>query len=76
MNYIHQLQQTVEGLRKQVQDYEETIHDLHRYLHLKKFRCGDDLDGYVNIQDIINRTQLEGLHHEDHGSTARNLKAL
>jgi len=31
------------------------IQDLREYLLSQKFHCGDEMDGYVNVQDVLNR---------------------
>jgi flagellar biosynthesis chaperone FliJ len=55
MNYIHQLQNEVKENRDALQDFREALQDLRAYLQSDKFRCGDSLDGYVNVQDVLNR---------------------
>ena len=55
MNYIYQLQNEVTEKRDVIQDMRDTLQDLREYLQSDKFRCGDDLDGYVNVQDVLNR---------------------
>jgi hypothetical protein len=58
-NYIINLQKTVENLSAQKQEARDVISDLREYLQSGKFNCGDELDGYVNVQDVLNR--LRGL---------------
>jgi chromosome segregation ATPase len=53
--YINQLQDTVETLSSQKRELQEGIKELKSYLQSSKFNCGDELDGYVNIQDVLNR---------------------
>jgi hypothetical protein len=55
MNYIHKLQETVDTLSSQKRELQDGIKELKSYLQSSKFNCGDELDGYVNIQDVINR---------------------
>jgi hypothetical protein len=55
MNYIHKLQETVDTLDSQKRELQDGIKELKSYLQSSKFNCGDELDGYVNIQDVINR---------------------
>ena len=31
------------------------IQDLKEYLSSEKFHCGDEMDGYVSVQDVLNR---------------------
>jgi hypothetical protein len=54
-NYIHQLQDTVSRLESQVREQRDIVNDLRRYLNSSKFRCGDELDGYVNVSDVLER---------------------
>jgi hypothetical protein len=54
-NYIIQLQETVETLSSQKRELQDGIKELKSYLQSSKFNCGDELDGYVNIQDVLNR---------------------
>jgi hypothetical protein len=55
MNYIHKLQGEVQEKDREVQAIRESLIDLRNYLLSGKFRCGNDLDGYVNVQDVLNR---------------------
>ena len=55
MNYIHRLQETVDTLSSQKRELSDGIKELKTYLQSSKFNCGDELDGYVNIQDVLNR---------------------
>lgn len=54
-NYIIQLQEMVETLSSQKRELQDGIKELKSYLQSSKFNCGDELDGYVNIQDVLNR---------------------
>jgi hypothetical protein len=58
-NYIINLQETVANLSAQKQEARDVIRDLREYLQSGKFNCDDELDGYVNVQDVLNR--LRGL---------------
>jgi len=55
MNYITKLQNMVEQLSSEKWELKDQIRDLKEYLESSKFRCGDELDGYVNVQDVLNR---------------------
>lgn len=55
MNYIHRLQAQVAEKDNEIQALRESMIDLRDYLLSGKFRCGDDLDNYVNVQDVLNR---------------------
>lgn len=55
MNYIHKLQGEVQEKDTEIKGIRESLSDLRKYLLSEKFQCGDDLDGYVNVQDVLNR---------------------
>lgn len=55
MNYIHRLQAQVAEKDNEIQALRESMIDLRDYLLSGKFRCGDVLDNYVNVQDVLNR---------------------
>ena len=55
MNYIKKLEKENASLTDKSIDATMQIYDLRRYLLSDKFRCGDELDQYVNIQDVLNR---------------------
>jgi len=55
MNYIKRLHHENETLQKQITEQNFKLIELERYLLSGKFHCGDELDGYVNVQDILNR---------------------
>jgi len=57
--HITNLQDQLQQLRAEKDSVSETIFELKIYLQSDKFNCGDDLDGYVNINDVLNR--LKGL---------------
>lgn len=55
MNYIWKLEQRVEELNLQRAVAWEQIAELKGYLCSSKFNCGNELDRYVNITDVLNR---------------------
>jgi hypothetical protein len=55
MNHIHKLQAQVRSLKAEQQALQQGITNLVAYLQSNKFRSGDSLDGYVNVQDVFNR---------------------
>jgi len=55
MNYIYKLQKEVEDKDEMLRKMVEALQGLRAYLQSEKFRCGNDLDGYVNTQDVLNR---------------------
>lgn len=52
MNYIKRLEKENEELRTILTSAKQILTDCCVYLDSKKFRCGDPLDGYVNISDV------------------------
>jgi hypothetical protein len=57
MNHIKKLQQNVEVLSGAVHAAKNEVMEIRKYLCSSKFRCGDELDGLVHVQDILNRLQ-------------------
>jgi len=55
MNYIHKLQEEVQEKDQELKAVQDGLANLREYLLSGKFRCGDSLDGYVNVQDVLNR---------------------
>ena len=55
MNYIHRLQGEVREKEREAKTLRESLSALRNYLLSEKFRCGDPLDGYVNVRDVLNR---------------------
>lgn len=55
MNYIKQLEKRVEELNLQRATAWEQVAELKKYLCSSKFNCGNELDRYVNITDVLNR---------------------
>ena len=53
MNYIERLRIENAGLRREVEAVKTGLDDLRAYLHSSKFRCGDRLDNYVNVADVL-----------------------
>jgi hypothetical protein len=58
MNYIHKLKKDNEGLKDEINIIKESLDDLRRYLNSSKFQCGDELDGYVNVKDVLDRLPI------------------
>ena len=55
MNYIKSLQKINQDLQDEINRKDEIIKDLLSYLNMPKFNCGNELDNYVNTQDVRNR---------------------
>jgi len=51
-NFIKNLQADRETMQMAKDDAHMAICDLAQYLNLPKFSCGDELDGYVNVDDV------------------------
>jgi hypothetical protein len=51
-NYIKSLKNDKAQLEMAKDRAHEAVADLAQYLNSEKFRCGDALDGYVNIEDV------------------------
>lgn len=58
MNYIQQLQRDQKEIKAHAGILLADITVLKDYLTSSKFACGDRLDGYVNVQDVLNRLQI------------------
>ena len=71
MNYIERLRIENAGLRREVEAVKTGLNDLRAYLHSPKFRCGDRLDSYVNICDVLAYLR----NAEDAGTMARECDA-
>lgn len=54
MNFIKGLQAKVKENEATKAKVDAIISDLYAYMNLKKFHCGDELDGYINTQDVRN----------------------
>ena len=57
MNYIKRLQSDVAERDTALSEIDEDVSQLVSYLTSDKFSCGSDLDGYVNINDVLGRLQ-------------------
>ena len=55
MNYIKRLQRDNAEQATEIADLFFHLRDLVSYLQSPKFNCGNDLDGYVNVSDVIAR---------------------
>lgn len=55
MNYIKQLQETTQEQEQRIAELEQRIADLKRYVNSDKFQCEGELQGYVNVKDILLR---------------------
>lgn len=55
MNYIKRLQADIARLTAERDMLLAGIEDIRQYLHHSKFACGDRLDGYVNVMDVLLR---------------------
>lgn len=53
MNYIKKLQAKVKQHETSKEVAKENLLALQAYLLSDKFNCGDELDGYVNVRDIL-----------------------
>ena len=53
MNYIKQLKCDNQALSREVAAIKSGLNELRDYLHSPKFRCGDSLDSYVNLSDVL-----------------------
>jgi len=57
MNYIKQLQETLETTSHQKRELKRIISELRSYVQSNKFHSGNELDNYVSCQDVLNRTE-------------------
>lgn len=55
MNYIQKLNDKIERLDKQRAVAWDQLFELKKYLTSGKFSCGNELDGYVNVKDVLDR---------------------
>ena len=55
MNYIKKLELDNKNLVENINQIRQEIDLLRSYLNSSKFNCGDSLDGYVNVKDVLNR---------------------
>ena len=71
MNYIRQLQNENLQLTRQLNTLRRGIDSLREYMAHPKFSCGDRLDGYVNVADVLLRlrrrderqAEVDGVRH-------------
>jgi hypothetical protein len=54
-NYIQRLQGERNALAREVATLRDGLDALRAYFTLPKFSCGDRLDGYVNVADVLLR---------------------
>lgn len=57
MNYIKSLQKRIKEVNSNISKAREELYTLQTYLSSSKFNCGDELDQYVNIQDVFSRIE-------------------
>lgn len=58
MNYIKKLEQENKEKDEKIEEIQDTINELRRYLNSDKFQAEqNDLQGYVNIKDVLTRLQ-------------------
>jgi hypothetical protein len=55
MNDIKQLETQVRALKAERQTLTNGINDIVAYLNSSKLACGNELDGYVQINDVLRR---------------------
>lgn len=55
MSHIRDLKYQAEVSEAQRQAADAGITELMQYLNSDKFQCGDELDGYVNVKDVLDR---------------------
>ena len=67
MNNIHTLRSENAALRRELDAVQAGLAALRSYLNSPKFRCGHELDNYVNVSDVLARLR----DVDDAGSLAR-----
>lgn len=55
MNHIKRLQADIARLTAERDALLTGLDDIRQYMHHPKFACGDRLDGYVNVSDVLLR---------------------
>lgn len=55
MNYIKRLEQELAEMKTLAEEARNEATSLRRYLTSDKFRSGNELDGYVNVKDVLTR---------------------
>lgn len=74
MNYIAKLNDQVKRLDLQRAVAWDQVFELKKYLTSGKFNCGNELDGYVNIKDVLDRlAQIDLNNNIFHGKTYRKI---
>jgi hypothetical protein len=53
-----ELQTTLDETRAELAEMAEMVMGLRRYVLSNKFHCNDSLDGYVSVQDVLNRLDI------------------
>lgn len=53
MKHISMLQDENKELKAKTESAKNKVDNLVKYLNSPKFHCGDSLDGYVNVQDVL-----------------------
>ena len=53
--YINQLQADLQTAKEDMNAANRQITELMYYLTSDKFNCGSELDGYVNVSDVLTR---------------------
>ena len=52
MNYIKRLEMENKQKEAELQEMKNQIIQLRKHMQSKKFHCGDDLDNYINVQEV------------------------
>lgn len=74
MNYIQKLNDQIAKLDQQRAVAWDQLFELKGYLTSGKFNCGSELDGYVNVADVLNRlAQIDLNNHTLPGKTYRKI---
>ena len=53
MNYILSMRDEIKALQRELLTLKAGLNELRAYLNSAKFRCGHELDGYVNVADVL-----------------------
>jgi len=62
MNYIKKLELNDAAAAASIGEVESTVTELRAHLSSSKFRCGDSLDSYVNVNDVLARLATLSAH--------------
>jgi negative regulator of replication initiation len=58
MNYIKKLEMEIKEKNEKIEEINQIVNELRRYLNSDKFRAEQsDLQNYVNIKDVLIRLQ-------------------